>query len=349
MRNLTFAVFFLSLLTGPLFAETYPDRMDRYLNDYADVLTPAQEQTIREKLVELMNERDVEFTVLTINSMFNYGHGGQIEPYATDLFNTWGIGDAERNDGLLMLISVEDRLMRIEVGSGYGLSLNDPMKTIIDRDFTPKFKTGLFFEGIDAGVSEVIQEVTGTWPGEFQASGSEKMFNASRRWFDRLGAWIYALLVPVFGGLTMLIRRWQRNRPRRCPHDGSKMERIDEDWDDQHLQPGQITEEKLKSVDYDVWQCMRCDHQTIEAYKGWFSRYSACRSCGNKTVESDTTVLEYATTSSTGLKRIDYSCLHCKDHWSLRKTIPRKSSSSSSSGGSSGGGSSSGGGASGSW
>lgn len=269
MRHLTFVFLFLSLLTGPLFAVTYPDRLDRHLNDYADVLTPAQEQTIREKLVELMTERDVEFTVLTINSMFNYGHGGQIEPYATDLFNTWGNGDAERNDGLLMLISVEDRLMRIEVGSGYGASLNDPMKTIIDRDIAPKFKTGLFFEGIDAGVSEVIQEVTGTWPGEFQASGSKKMFNTSRRWIERLGAWIYALLVPIVVGLTMIVRRWQRNRPRCCPHDGSEMERLDEEWDDQHLQEGQITEEKLKSVDYDVWQCMRCDHQTIEAYKRW--------------------------------------------------------------------------------
>lgn len=348
MRHLTFACLFLTFLSGPLFAVTYPDRLDRYLNDYADVFTPAQEQTIRKKLVELMTERDIEFTVLTINSMFNYGHGGQIEPYATDLFNTWGIGDSGRNDGLLMLISVEDRLMRIEVGSGYGVSLNDPMKTIIDRDITPKFKTGLFFEGVDAGVSEVIQEVTGTWPGEFQASGSEKIYNASRRWFDRLGAWIYALLVPVIGVFTMIIRRWQRNRPRRCPHDGSKMERMEEEWDDKFLQPGQITEETLKSVDYDVWQCMRCDHQTIEAYKRWWSRYGACRSCGFKTVESDTTILEYATTSSTGLKRIDYNCKHCNDSWSLRKVIPRKTESSSSSSGSSGG-SSSGGGASGSW
>ncbi len=349
MRILSLAVFALAIFIQSVSAETYPTRVDRYINDYADILTDAEEQVVRAKLDEVMQERDIAFTVLTIDSMFTYGHGGQIEPYATNLFNTWGIGDANRNDGLLMLIAVEDRVMRIEVGSGYGLTLNTPMKNIIDTVITPRFKKNDYFGGIDEGVSFVIEEVTGSWPGEFQASESEKLFNASRRWVDRLGAWLYALLVPVFGAFALLIRRWQRNRPRRCPHDGSKMERMEEEWDDQFLQSGQITEEKLKSVDYDVWQCMRCDHQTIEAYKGWFSRYSACRSCGNKTVESDTTILEYATTSSTGLKRIDYSCLHCKDQWSLRKTIPRKSSSSSSSGGSSGGGSSSGGGASGSW
>lgn len=349
MRILLSTLLAVFVGTQAVLAQTYPDRTDRYVNDLADILTDAEEAQLRTKLIELNDRRDIEFTVLTIPTMFDYGHNGQIEPYATNLFNTWGIGDATRNDGLLMLISVYDRVMRIEVGSGYGLTLNTPMKNIIDTVITPRFKKEDFFGGMDEGISYVIEEVTGTWPGEFEASESEKLFNASRRWVDRLGTWIYAMLVPVFGGFALLVKRWQRNRPRRCPHDGSKMERLGEDWEDSHLQPGQLTEETLKSVDYDVWRCMRCDHVTVEAYKRWWSRYGACRSCGFKTVESDTEILEYATTSSTGLKRVDYSCQHCSDSWSLRKVIPRKTESSSSSGGSSGGGSSSGGGASGSW
>ena len=195
-----------------------------------------------------------------------------------------------------------------------------------------------------------MREITGVWPGEFHASGPEKALNASRRIADRLGAWVYALFAPLAGLMVFLLRRWRRNRPRRCPNDHSKMERISENLDDDYLEAGQITEEHLKSMDYDVWRCMRCDHRTIEGYKNWFSRYGACRSCGYKTLESDTTILESATTTSTGLKRVDYDCKHCHDSWSVKRVIPKKTSSSSSSGGSSfGGGSSSGGGASGSW
>lgn len=349
MRVFLIALFALLGTVSSIIAETYPTRVDPFLNDHASVLSAEDQDRVRQKLVEVMDARDIEFTVLIVDSLHSYGHAGQIEPYATRLFNTWGLGDAQRNDGILMLIAVNDRVMRIEVGSGYGLDFNTPLKNIIDTKITPQFKQGNFGAGIDEGVAQVIHTVTDTWPGEFEASESEKLFNASRRWVDRLGAWIYALVVPVIGAAGLMIRRWQRNRPRRCPNDGSKMERLDEQWEDQHLQEGQIAEEKLKSANYDVWQCMRCDHQIVEAYKRWWSRYSACRSCGFKTVESDTTILQSATRSSTGLKRIDYSCKHCDDSWSLRKTIPRVTSSSSSSGGSSGGGSSSGGGASGSW
>ncbi len=344
-------VFFaISIAVTPAWAVTYPERADRFLNDFADVLTLNQEAEIRAKLVEVHRNNDIEFTVLTINSLQDYGHDGKIEPYATALFNTWGVGDASRNDGVLMLVAVSDRVIRIEVGAGYGLELNTPMQLIIDRTILPRFRERDMPEGISAGVSDVIDEVTGRNRRAREAAElAAETVPVQPSIFERIPGWLYGVFTAILGAGGVFLRRWLRHRPRICPNDSSKMERMLEEWDDQHLQPGQITEERLKSVDYDVWKCMRCDHMTIEAYKGWFSRYSACRSCGYKTVESDSTILESATRHSTGLKRVDYSCLHCQDTWSLRKIIPRISSSSSSSGGSSSGGSSSGGGASGSW
>jgi len=83
----------------------------------------------------------------------------------------------------------------------------------------------------------------------------------------------------------------------------------------------------------------------------WFSRYGACRACGFRTVEGTTTVLDQATTSSEGRKRIDYHCHNCGDNYSVEHAIPRRSdrSSSGSRRSSFGGGRSSGGGASGRW
>lgn len=347
---------FLALLTTiflsqPAAAQTYPDYTELYVNDFAGLLSFEQAQTIREKLIEIDEKRGVEFTLVTIRSMSQYGHSGEIEPFSTGLFNYWGIGSSDRNDGLMMLVSRDDRKMRLEVGSGYGDSLNLAMRNIIDDVILPEFRAERYGTGIDKGVDAVIREVTGEWPGNIDARPGERAINNIQRFLDWIGAWIWVLLAPVAGLAAWLMRKWQRNRPRICPIDRHKMQRLAEHWDDNHLQIGQITEEQLKSVDYDVWQCPHCEHVTIEGYRNWFSAYGTCRACGFRTVQGDTTILYPATTSSAGQKRIDYQCHHCDEDWSVTKIIPRKTKSSSSSGGGSsfGGGSSSGGGASGSW
>ncbi|QGY00135.1 TPM domain-containing protein [Roseovarius faecimaris] len=343
--------FALLLLALPAQAQTYPEYEEIYVNDFADLLTPEEEADIRADLKELRDKRDIEFTVVTINLMFDYGHTGAIEPFATGLFNYWGVGNARRNDGVMMLISRFDRKMRIEVGSGYDISLNAPMKRIIDNDITPHFKADNYPKGIRRGVDAVIYELTGAYPGAIDGNILQKSWSTARRWAEIL-KWALLPIGGVAGGFGFyLYRRFRRYRPRRCPVDGGKMQLLAEHWDDKHLKEGERREEELKSVDYDVWICPDCEHLTIEAYKSWFSRYSACRACGYKTLEGTTTILQSATTTSTGRKRIDYECHHCDEQYSVTKTIPKVSKSSSSSGGSSsfGGGSSSGGGASGSW
>lgn len=344
-------VFAFLLLALPVFAQSYPDYAELYVNDYANLLSPAQEKDIREDLTELRTKRGIEFTVVTIDMMFDYGHTGSIESFATGLFNYWGVGDASRNDGVMMLISRFDRKMRIEVGSGYGTSLNAPMKRIIDNTITPHFKADDYPGGIRRGVDAVIYELTGTYPGAIDGNILQRTQSKARRLIESL-KWALLPIGGVAGGFGLyLYRRARRYRARRCPVDGSKMQLLAEHWDDKHLKEGERREEELKSVDYDVWLCPKCEHLTIEAYKAWFSRYSACRACGYKTLEGTTTILQSATTTSTGSKRIDYDCHHCNESYSVTKVIPKVSKSSSSSGGSSsfGGGSSSGGGASGSW
>ena len=122
------------------FAQTYPDYSEIYVNDFADLLNEAEEDEIRADLKELRQEAGVEFTVVTIENMGQYGHSGPIEPFATGLFNHWGVGDATRNDGVMMLVSRYDREMRIEVGSGYGHSKDAAMKDIIDDVIIPQLQ-----------------------------------------------------------------------------------------------------------------------------------------------------------------------------------------------------------------
>lgn len=331
-------------------AQSFPARDDPYVNDFADLMSADQEEVLRGKLIELQDERGIAFTVLTIASMTDYGHTGAIEPFATDLFNHWGVGHATRNDGVMLLVAHLDRSLRIEVGSGYGDSKNDAMAAIIDTKMIPLFRDEDYALGIDRGVDAIIHEVSGVWPGEFQANPLQKIWNRLARMVSGIGDWIAVAYAFVAGLAYRLYRRWKRNKPRICPKDGHKMRKLGEAQDDAFLKEGEQVEERLKSVDYDVWVCDTCDHRTVESYKSWISRYGACRSCGYKTLDGDTTIVKAATTSTTGQKRIDYHCKNCDDRYKTFVTIPRKTeSSSSSSGGSSGGGSSSGGGASGSW
>ncbi|MEM9787789.1 MAG: TPM domain-containing protein, partial [Pseudomonadota bacterium] len=270
----------LLLSFGTAFAQTFPEDRDFFVNDYADLLNVQQETALRQTLEEFYQARDIEFTVLTINRMSDYGHVGAIEPFATDLFNVWGIGDAQRNDGLLLLVSRLDRELRIEVGAGYGDSLNGPMQRIINKQIVPYFRLDDYPAGIAAGVDEIIYQVAGRYPGEYDYSWARHAATRVLRGFTNvvslLGAWLFLLIIPAIPFGLRGYKRWQRNHARKCPNDGSRMRRYLEETEDAVLTPGQQLEERLKSIDHDVWFCDTCDHITIESYPTKQKTYGAC-------------------------------------------------------------------------
>lgn len=144
-----------------------------------------------------------------------------------------------------------------------------------------------------------------------------------------------------------------RNAPRNCSVCNAPMSKLNEKLDDEELEKGQILEEKLGSVDYDVWVCEN-KHAKVLRYESTFTRYEKCSSCGYKTMYLKTTrTITSATYSSTGKGEKIYVCKNCSHTKRTTFVIPRKtkSSSSGSSSGSSwsGGGSSWSGGGSSSW
>jgi len=148
-----------------------------------------------------------------------------------------------------------------------------------------------------------------------------------------------------------------RDHPRDCKSCGHVLRKLDEQADDQYLSKGQIREEQLKSIDYDVWLCANCKMNETLIYPNPDSKYSNCGKCNFKTmyVVSRRTVRS-ATEYSEGEGEEQKLCKFCGHQQASRYSIPKitkssssSGSSSSSSGGSWGGGSSGGGGASSSW
>ncbi len=353
--RLFLSIVLLILSFAPAQAQNYPSYSEIYVNDFAGVLDDDQRKRLRSTLQELKEKRGIEFTVVTLNTLQDHNYSGAIEPFATGLFNSWGVGDASKNDGVMLLAVIQDRVMRIEVGSGYGTSMNGPMQRVIDGTILPQFRDGNYPEGLFSGVEEAIYQITGAYPGDYDAPQYEQIAKRGWRWAEGLisglGAFAWAVLAPIGFGLWRVWKFISRRRPRKCPNDGTWMIWLGEKDDDAHLIKGQIREEGLKSADYDVWLCPACDHSHVIRHGAWFSSYSKCPRCTFHTLQTETTVLTSPTTSSTGKAKDDYHCLNCDESWSATRTLAKisKSSSSSSSSGGFGGGSSSGGGASGSW
>ncbi|WP_210410641.1 TPM domain-containing protein [Leptospira yanagawae] len=140
-----------------------------------------------------------------------------------------------------------------------------------------------------------------------------------------------------------------RNIPRTCKHCGNTMTKLSEEADNKHLSAGQISEEIVNSVDYDVWVCQSCKNHSIfkfrnispeYIYKGTsFPKIKVCPECKFETfVCKSSRVLSEATYSSSGKVEVRRNCAHCKHHVTEYETIPKKQKSSSGSGGGGGGG-----------
>ncbi len=343
----------LFIQASPSSAQSYPSYTSVYVNDFANILDAERESRLTQMLTSTRESRGVEITLVTINSQSEYGFPKDIEGFATGLFNKWGIGDAARNDGILILVAVQDRQMRIELGRGYPRRFDNEAQTIIDNYFLPAFKQGNYASGIEAGTRETIQKISLNIQREelgIIASIYDSGKSLVQDWAPSgVWPWIAGLISSFFGFVG--INRYKRNKPRNCQICNREMQRLGEGTDDHYLNHGQQVEEKVLSKDYDVWHCIVDNSIIIEGYRNWFTRYKVCKYCNFRTLHVERTVIDAATEHSTGTAKIDYNCKNCKRHWFENVTIPKisRDHSSSSSSSSFSGGSSSGGGASGSW
>ena len=159
---LTFLIllFCVSLLCYPVSAAVVAPTDAFYVYDGAQVLSEETEQYILKHSRELDVKTGAQIVVVTIPSL----EGAALEEYATDLFRQWGIGAAEKNNGLLLLCAVEDRQFSVEVGYGLEGDLPDG-KTgrMQDAYIIPLLSEDKFDEGIKNGYTAFLQEVSAVY------------------------------------------------------------------------------------------------------------------------------------------------------------------------------------------
>lgn len=331
-----------------------PRRHGVWVTDMANVLEPTVEANLNRIIQEAEDDLAVEIAVVTVSDV----DAPTPKDFATELFNTWGIGKAASNNGMLVLLVVDARRLEMETGYGTETVLTDGwLKSMQEAEMVPAFKEGRYGAGIYTGVEKSIERLrnyaeTGVLP---EASGG---YDGG----DDGSAPLLPILLFAGGGVVgggAIARRWKYKKDRTCTVCGEMMQMLPEEEDDAHLSGGQQMEETIGSVDWQYWYCEPCgDGKLLEVSK-WFSGYKRCPSCHRKTMTVTHSTIRAATTYSSGLREVVKECANCNFRRRTTHTIPRVSTSSSSSGGgfssggggggSFGGGSSGGGGAGSSW
>jgi len=319
-----------------------PRASSSWVVDQADVLDDETEAFLNAEISRLEEETTVEVAVVTVDDT-------ELTPkeFTTALFELWGIGKAGADNGLLVVMVIGQR--RLEMEPGYGLEpiLSDSwLGQMQAESMVPFFKDENYGAGLMNGVQRsaaLLRE----HPLEARL-GTRVSEVPKPAWPDPPPS-EYGRGIPrdeillgstAFGGFSLLAGLFiiVRRRRRTCPDCGVYMPMLDEQADDAHLDAGQCTEERVKSVNWKVHACPTCDHVRSFRATRRFSGHKTCPKCDNRTRTTERKTLSSPTYTHSGSARVTDDCAHCSYHTSRSVILPRKqrpkpstSSSSSSS------------------
>lgn len=185
------------------YAYANPGTPTGFVNDFAQILSPDLRQVLEQNIKDFEGQTTHEISVVTISTLA----GDTIENYANELFADWKIGKEGVDNGVLLLIALEDKKVRIEVGYGLEGALTDAeSKYIIDTIIIPAFKNNQYPEGIEAGIESIQQAivdefVSGSVTGTSKENGTLdaifKIIFGALDIFIVLGIVIFQLIIAI--------------------------------------------------------------------------------------------------------------------------------------------------------
>ncbi len=334
------------------------------------ILSPSAVGQINAVLDSMRRSLTVEPMVVAIDDITNPDDASD---FATELFELWGLGKADKDNGLLVLIVKDQR--KVTIRPGYGLEgfLPDITCGRIIRDIiAPAFRQ----DDYDAGTVEAVAMISELlsnpeFAEEYRSSAADADFASDEDDLSPFGIYLavvcsltfvmlliflieyasvrnrddydkYCALVKLKGiylALTMFgifipatvtvplllcLNRW-RNHARQCPNCSAKMKKVDEVHDNDYLTPSQDLEERIGSVDYDVWLCPGCGEADILPYNSPSSQYVECDNCHARTARLvRDRILLRPTVRSKGRGVKEYECLNCHHRNDRYYDIPKE-------------------------
>ncbi|MEL7563564.1 MAG: TPM domain-containing protein [Dehalobacterium sp.] len=195
LRLLAFSLILLGLFIVPAAQgdTVFPPKptTNIYVQDFADILTPETEAKLLATGRELDQKTTAQLAVVTVNSLEDM----TIEDYAIGLFRNWGIGNKEKNNGVLLLIAPTERQSRIEVGYGLEGALPDGKTGRIQDDYLlPKFQAGDFNGGTVDCYLVLASIIANEYQVELSGDASVPVAPASENIPVKLPTWLVVLI-----------------------------------------------------------------------------------------------------------------------------------------------------------
>ncbi|MBO3117735.1 TPM domain-containing protein [Winogradskyella sp. DF17] len=153
--------------------------------DYINLLSTAEKLQLENKLIRYSDTTSTQIVIAIINST----QGEYINYLGAQWAEEWGIGQAEEDNGIFVLLAKDDRKIGINTGKGIEYLLTDALsKRIIERDIIPYFKRGDYYGGLNRGTDAIFEVLTGAY------SGTRSSGNATRFPFEIL---IFLLIIFI--------------------------------------------------------------------------------------------------------------------------------------------------------
>src|ERR1700746_3204087 len=151
-QSVAVAAALLCCLASLVFAFDFPPLSGRVV-DQAGVMNAQRRSSVEAKLKDREDKSGIQLVVATVRSL----QGGDIETYANQLFRFWKLGEAKKNNGVLLLVAPTEHKVRIEVGYGLEGTLTDARASVIIASaILPRFRNNDYSGGIERGVDGII-------------------------------------------------------------------------------------------------------------------------------------------------------------------------------------------------
>ncbi|HEX2081346.1 MAG TPA: TPM domain-containing protein [Longimicrobium sp.] len=371
--------FILTLLAAAPVTAQYPAEPGNGIADLAGIIAPADAERIQAAIQALQRDPGVDVRVLTVQGIARHDPAATPEQFATSVYNRWRVGAGHPLDGVLVLVSMDDRFARIELGDGVPAHQDARMRDVVDGVMIPRIREGQASAALREGVLSIaaafgapaaeaapppvqapvpLAEPVPTLPSSYDNPNDE---------FALSGGALLLILLAGAGVAAAGAYLYQRSVQNRCTRCGGTLVRLDGRAAAAHLDAGQQMEEELGSVSHAVWRCTGCGAHDVR-HDPKLSEWDRCRECGYRTVRTTTSVVREPTAEYDGGEQVTATCACCgwsrvdvvrqparrpvrvpedRDRWREDETTWTRDDDSGSSG--SGGGRSSGRGASGRW
>jgi len=203
-----------------------------YVNDYSNILTSTEYDRLDAICRELEAANSAEMAIVIIDSLDNW----TIEDFAQELFETWGIGKAESDNGILILIAYYDREWRVHIGYGIEGVIPDTLaRRIMENELVPEFRAGDYGQGLINAATQFKNVIS----GEEYDSGASFSF--------------LAFLITVFIFISAFFLIWLSVRVK-CPRCGSRVQLTD----DNEILTATYSNSGIRKKEY---ECTVCHHE----------------------------------------------------------------------------------------